>query len=84
MKHHRIFGPFPPSYDEIAGQETIAAIIWKMRNSPPETLRPFHLTTEREVCREDREFVCRIMRLDPRDRPSVGQVLEDEWFEDYC
>ncbi|EGC45657.1 serine/threonine protein kinase [Histoplasma capsulatum var. duboisii H88] len=48
MKHHRCFGPFPESYEEIADQERLAVLVWIMQNSPPETLRPFHLTTARE------------------------------------
>ena len=50
-----------------------------MRNSPPETLRPFHLMRERGIPRIDRDFVCRITRLDPRDRLDVREILEDGW-----
>lgn len=80
MKHHRCFGPFPESYEEIADQERLAVLVWIMQNSPPETLRPFHLTTAREICQEDKEFVLRAMKLDPRDRPTAQQLLEDKWF----
>lgn len=80
MKHHQIFGPFPDSYVEIATQEQLAALFYIMSICPEETLRPFHLTTEREICSEDRNFICEIMKLDPRDRPSAAQLLENEWF----
>lgn len=79
MKHHRCFGPFPESY-EIADQERLAVLVWIMQESPPETLRPFRLTTTREICQEDKEFVLKIMKLDPRDRPTARQLLDDEWF----
>lgn len=80
VKHHRCFGPFPTSYDEIADQDQIAALVWIMQNSPPETLRPFRFTTAREIRQEDKEFVLRIMKLDPRDRPTAKALLEDDWF----
>ncbi|EFE32723.1 cytochrome P450 monooxygenase, putative [Trichophyton benhamiae CBS 112371] len=80
MKHHRCFGPFPASYEEIADQERLAFLAWIMQNSPREMLRPFHLTTTREICPEDKEFVLRTMKLDLRDRPTARQLLEDKWF----
>uniref|UniRef100_A0A093W1V4 Serine/threonine-protein kinase PLK3 n=1 Tax=Talaromyces marneffei PM1 TaxID=1077442 RepID=A0A093W1V4_TALMA len=80
MKQHRCFGPFPESFEQIADQERLAVLIWVMQNSPPETLKPFHLTSTKEICQEDKEFVLRIMKLDPRDRPSARQLLKDDWF----
>ncbi|CEJ62476.1 Putative Serine/threonine protein kinase [Penicillium brasilianum] len=80
MKHHQSFGPFPASYDEIANQERRAVLAWVMQNWLPNTMRPFHLTTSREICNEDKEFVLKVMRLDPRDRPSTQELLEDSWF----
>ncbi|KAF2272472.1 kinase-like protein [Westerdykella ornata] len=80
MKHHRCFGPFPASYEEIADRERLAVLVWIMQNSPPETLRPFHLTTAREICEEDKQFVLKAMKLDPRDRPTAPKLLEDKWF----
>jgi serine/threonine protein kinase len=80
LKHHRCFGPFPRSYEEIVDDERLAVMAWINNNTPRETLRPFHLTTEREICREDRDFVCKIMKLDPRDRPTARELLEDAWF----
>ncbi|KAL4984446.1 kinase-like domain-containing protein [Aspergillus falconensis] len=80
LKHHRCFGPFPESYEQIADQQRLAVLTWVMQNSPPDTLRPFHLTTTKEIHQDDRNFVLRIMRLDPRDRPSARQLLEDQWF----
>jgi serine/threonine protein kinase len=56
-------------------------MLWVMQNSPLETMKPFHLTTTREICEEDKEFVLKLMRLDPRDRPSAKSLLEDEWFK---
>ncbi|KAJ5198338.1 kinase-like protein [Penicillium cinerascens] len=80
MKHHRCFGPFPASYDEIANQQRRAVLIWVTQNCPPDTMRPFHLTTAQEIRNEDKGFVLKVMKLDPRDRPSAQELLEDSWF----
>lgn len=42
----------------------------------------FQRITENQVSKEDNEFICWIMKLDPRQRPTVRQILEHEWFED--
>ncbi|KAL4922392.1 kinase-like domain-containing protein [Aspergillus aurantiobrunneus] len=81
-KYHRIFGPFPALYEEIADQQRLAVLAWIMQNSPAETLCPFRLTRTGEICPADREFVLSVMKLDPRDRPSARQLLEDAWFPD--
>ncbi|OBT48961.1 hypothetical protein VE00_00642 [Pseudogymnoascus sp. WSF 3629] len=82
MKHHSCFGPFPESYEQIADQERLAVLVWIMQNTPPESMRPFHLTTAREICKEDKEFVLKVMKLDPRDRPTAQDLLEDKWFQE--
>ncbi|KAI1878809.1 hypothetical protein JX265_002986 [Neoarthrinium moseri] len=84
MKHHQCFGPFPISYEEIANQDQLAALTWVMDNCPKTTLKPFRFTTEREISREDRMFIYKIMKMDPRDRPSARELLTDAWLsEDY-
>ncbi|PWY93227.1 kinase-like protein [Aspergillus sclerotioniger CBS 115572] len=79
-KHHACFGPYPTSYQEIADQERLAALGWIMQSTPPGALKPFHLTTSREICQEDKEFVLEIMKLDPRDRPTADALMRDTWF----
>ncbi|EZF98638.1 serine/threonine protein kinase [Trichophyton rubrum MR1459] len=80
VNHYRCFGPFPVSYEEIANEQKVAILIWIMKNTPAHALKPLHLTILREICQEDKQFVLRIMKLDPRDRPTAHQLLEDEWF----
>ncbi|OOF92082.1 hypothetical protein ASPCADRAFT_517986 [Aspergillus carbonarius ITEM 5010] len=78
--HHQWFGPFPISYKEIAHKETQENIMRIMSVIPPEKLKPFWYLREREICDADKAFVLRIMKLDPRDRPTVKELLQDEWF----
>ena len=80
MKQHQFFGPFPLSYKEIADDETLAILTHIMHCVPREKMKPFERITEREVSKEDKAFVLKIMKLDPRDRPTAKELLQDEWF----
>lgn len=40
------------------------------------------MTTEREVCVRDKEFIGKIMKMDWRDRPRAKELLEDDWFKE--
>lgn len=81
-RHHQCFGPFPLTYREIADEARLEVLTWIMENTPPESMRPFRNTTNREISEEDKRFVLKIMKLDPRARPSVQELLADEWFQD--
>ena len=80
MKQHQFFGPFPLSYKEIADDETLAILTYVMHGVPPERMKPFRLITEREISKEDKAFILKIMKLDPRDRPTAKELLQDEWI----
>lgn len=80
MKQHQFFGPFPLSYKDIADDETLAILTYVMDGVPPEKMKPFRLITEREISKEDKAFILKIMKLDPRDRPTAKELLQDEWF----
>jgi serine/threonine protein kinase len=82
LKYHQCFGPFPWTYAEIADEDTLKALSWIMHSTPPESLRPFHMTTSKEISEKDKTFIMRIMKLDPRDRPTAASLLEDKWFHD--
>ncbi|KAH6724013.1 putative serine/threonine protein kinase [Leptodontidium sp. MPI-SDFR-AT-0119] len=66
MKQHQFFGPFPLSYKEIADNETLGILTYVMHS--------------REILKEDKAFILRIMKLDPRNRPTAKELLQDEWF----
>lgn len=51
-----------------------------MEQCSPDTMLPFTLTDTKEVSDEDKAFLLRIMKLDPRDRPTAFDLLQDEWF----
>ncbi|RHZ69251.1 hypothetical protein CDV55_103615 [Aspergillus turcosus] len=75
------FGPFPLTYPEICPQETLNVLAYIMRSIPPEKKKPFGRISEKEVSKDDKEFILKIMKLDPRDRPSAMELLQDKWFD---
>jgi len=82
MQQFRYFGPFPAKIADIFSEETVESILWLMQAIPQEKLTPFSHTTEREVCRRDKEFIGKIMMMDWRDRPTAKELLEDKWWDD--
>lgn len=48
--------------------------------NPPESMTHFSRVVEREVIKEDKEFILKIMKMDWRDRPTAKELLADEWF----
>lgn len=77
VNQHQWLGPFPISYKEIANEDTQEVTIGIMSAVPPEKLKPFQYLSEREICNEDKVFILKIMKLDPRDRPVVRELLQD-------
>jgi casein kinase II subunit alpha len=76
------FGPFPAKFAEIADEERIKIVNGvheHVRDS--EIRKPFRLAADKELTVEDMTFLCKIMKLDPRDRPTARELLEDEWFD---
>ncbi|KAL2361384.1 hypothetical protein RJZ56_005742 [Blastomyces dermatitidis] len=51
-----------------------------MASVPSYQLKPFQYASQKEISLEDKEFILRIMKMDPRDRPTAKELLEDEWF----
>lgn len=77
---YRVFGPFPQTYQDFAEiNPNLLPVLNVIHDyGPPE--RPFSLISPMEVSPADKEFILKIMRLDPRDRPTAQQLLDDEWF----
>ncbi|KAI1361455.1 serine/threonine protein kinase [Xylaria arbuscula] len=71
-------GPFPPSMAEIIGPDTFEVIHFLNQQGPPQ--RPLQRWSTKELPPADNEFIRRILKLDPRDRPTVEEILQDEWF----
>ncbi|OJD13715.1 serine/threonine protein kinase [Emergomyces pasteurianus Ep9510] len=82
-KYHIFFGPYPQSFGELCRDEGDAAVLNSvMRGVPPEKLKPFALASKREISTEDKEFILKVMKIDPRDRPTAKELLKDDWFKE--
>lgn len=42
---------------------------------------PFHAVQWSDFTQEDVNFILKIMRFDPRNRPTAEQLLQYPWFE---
>lgn len=73
---YKFFGPFPPNYSD--NPDTMTVINFFNDSGPPE--KPFHLVTTREIPAADKKFILKVMKLDPRERPTVEELSEDGWF----
>lgn len=75
---YRFFGPFPRSYETLCDAERLE-VITLIANTTPK-LTPFRMTGPPEISEEDRDFICKLMQLDPRDRPAARELLQDPWL----
>ncbi|KAL3421966.1 serine/threonine protein kinase [Phlyctema vagabunda] len=78
------FGPTPASYTSLIADEDDSR--WEALGTATQfiqendRIRPFALAKDKCLTEEDKEFILKIMRFDPRDRPTVGELLQDKWF----
>jgi len=79
------FGPVPKSYADIVSMQDMET--WGILATANEWIkdnhraRPFDLIQDDCLTEEDRKFLLKIMKFDPRDRPTAKELLRDEWFE---
>ena len=82
IKQVSIFGPVPLSFGEIADDERLGILTAVINLVNEHNLqKPFHLSVDKELSNKDKIFICKIMKLDPRDRPTAKELLQDEWFQ---
>jgi serine/threonine protein kinase len=72
------FGPFPPSIADILDPDTYEIVHFLNLQGPPQ--RPLQRWSTKQIPSADNEFIRRLLKLDPRDRPTVEEILDDEWF----
>jgi len=77
------FGPIPAKYQELIGDnEDSDKIIQALFNTVPKDDRgSFNRASLNELRIQDRDLILKIMKMDPRDRPTVEELLQDPWFE---
>lgn len=76
------FGPVPKSYIDLISDEN--DVNWNFLGEATHRIqcdnlwKPFHVA--QDITEEDKNFICKIMKLDPRERPTAAELLQDEWF----
>ena len=78
----RRFGPFNDSFKEIVDADRLeicaAAVVYIQEN---QKWLPFCMSEDDELAPPDRDFIVKMMKLDPRDRPTAKELLQDAWFK---
>lgn len=84
VQQFKFFGPLPDKFHELlqGNENNIMMADWLVVNVPSERWSLFSRVCEAELPSRDRDFICRIMKMDPRDRPTAKGLLNDPWFED--
>lgn len=72
------FGRFSDHQLAQATPEVSDAVAKIYSMAPPKTL--FTRISPKLIPAADKAFILRIMKLDDRERPTVDELLEDEWF----
>jgi hypothetical protein len=73
------FGPWPEAFMQRVGEEIAEGL--RAISIGEENRRPFkYFTVGGRIAPADVEFVYKIMKLDPLERPTAEQLLEDPWF----
>jgi len=71
---HIFFGPFPLTYKTLANRKTLTYLADIM--SSVTQRKPFHMIKDKEFEPKDNTFLLKVMKLNPRDRPTAKQLLE--------
>ena len=73
------FGPFPQGFKDTLDPERREVV--ELNKSYVEKRKPFSRTGPPDIAVENRDFILKIMRMDPRERPGAGKLLRDVWFD---
>ena len=76
------FGPFPLKFQEIVDPETLQNCTKVQEYINDNSLmKPFITARDPELDEDDQRFICRILKIDPRDRPTARELLQDRWLQ---
>ncbi|MCJ1426505.1 hypothetical protein MMC29_004408 [Sticta canariensis] len=77
-RQYKYFGPFPLSYTSLTDDDALDKLTTITEKAEKRT--PFEMASSQKIMKDDREFICKSMKLDPRDRPSAKLLLQDAWL----
>ncbi|KAL9004711.1 MAG: hypothetical protein Q9188_002486 [Gyalolechia gomerana] len=83
MLQIKYFGPFPEKFFQLLDDEA-AQVLRYISEQCNGTTNMFSQANSETINPEDRDFICYLMRPDPRDRPSSKEALAHPWLKDVC
>ncbi|KAJ6275200.1 kinase-like domain-containing protein, partial [Bipolaris maydis] len=72
------FGPFQQTIAEILNPDAREIVFFFNRQENPQ--KPLRRWSKKEIPSADNKFIRQILKLDPWKRPTVEEILEDEWL----
>jgi casein kinase II subunit alpha len=79
MLQNKYFGPFPGNFFQLLDDEGAAVLRYVLKECGEQT-DLFSKAAPLDV--EDKDFICYLMKPDPRDRPSASEALSHEWLKE--
>ena len=79
QKQHLYFGPFPLERMGITDDDTLDLLRSIMQFTKESGV--FSREVSEMITKNDIEFIHKIMKLSPGDRPSARELLQDPWFD---
>jgi serine/threonine protein kinase len=80
MLQNKCFGPFPEKFSELLDDESLAVLRYASDQCGDE-IDLFSMGDSGKIDPEDKDFICYLMKPDPRDRPSAVEALSHPWLK---
>ena len=77
---YKHFGPFPEKFFQLLDDEAAAVLRYVSDQCNGET-QLFSMAGLDYIDPDDKEFICYLMKPDPRDRPSATKALGHPWLK---
>lgn len=81
MLQIKYFGPFPKKFFQLLDEDG-AKVLKYLSNECGGDIDVFSKAGPEHISSEDKDFICYLMRPDPRDRPSSNEALTHRWLND--
>jgi serine/threonine protein kinase len=80
MLQNKYFGPFPEKFFQLLDDEG-AEVLRYVSNECGRDTDLFSKAGPETISPEDKDFICYLLRPDPRDRPSPSEALTHPWLK---
>lgn len=76
---NKYFGPLPAKFFQLLDNEGVAILRYAVSRCGEKT-QLFSKAGPEMIDPDDKEFICYLMKADPRDRPSTAEALMHPWL----